>query len=136
MRSTKADHQQLGHSHRVLVADDVEVIRLSLSIALTSAGFDVVCCKTGREAIDILRESDAFDAAIVDLWMPETDGLAAIRAIRKERPGLRIFGMSGGGPGLSLEAATLLAEVLGAERTFIKPFDEAELIAMLQEARH
>lgn len=118
---------------RILVADDVEAIRQSLNIALSSAGFEVVCCGTGRDAIALLTEDVAFDAAILDLWMPETDGLTTIRKIRKELPHLRVFAMSGGGPGLSLEAASLLAEVLGAEQTFIKPFDEHELIAKLRQ---
>jgi hypothetical protein len=44
---------------------------------------------------------------------------------------LRVFVITGGGPGLPIEAAALISDVFGAERVFIKPFDEASLIAAL-----
>lgn len=117
---------------RVLVADDVEVMRISLELALKTGGHEVAVVATGRAALDLLRAS-RFDAAVLDLWMPDGDGLSVLRQIREEQPALRIFVVTGGGPRLPIEAAALISEVWGAERVFIKPFDEAELLAALAE---
>lgn len=115
----------------MLVADDVEGMRQSLQIALGEAGFDVDCCATGNEALSALR-TERYDVAVLDIWMPEGDGLSVLREIRKEQPSLRVFVVSGGGPRLPLEAAALMAEVLGAEQVFVKPFDERELVAAVR----
>ncbi len=118
---------------RALVADDVEEMRQSLQMALTAAGLHVDCCATGLEALQALRTGD-YDVAILDIWMPDGDGLSVLRAIRREQPGLRVFMVSGGGPRLPLEAAALMAEVLGAEQVIVKPFDEQHLVAAIGEA--
>lgn len=114
----------------ILVADDVEAMRVSLQLALEAAGHVVFAHATGGAALDALRTGH-FDAAVLDLWMPGGDGLSVLRAIRREQPQLRIFVVTGGGPKLSIEAAALISEVWGAERVFIKPFDEDELVAAL-----
>lgn len=118
---------------RALVADDVEVMRQSLQIALTEAGLEVDCCATGSEALRALR-TGRYDVAVLDIWMPDGDGLAVLKAIRREQPGLRVFVISGGGPRLPLEAAALMAEVLGAEQVLVKPFDERHLVGAIQGA--
>ncbi|MCB1444887.1 MAG: response regulator [Rhizobiaceae bacterium] len=116
---------------RILVADDVEVMRISLDHALRSAGHDVSLVGTGNAALALLQES-RFDAAVLDLWMPDGDGLSVLRRIRDKQPELRIFVITGGGPRLPIEAAALISEIWGAERVFIKPFDEEELLASLR----
>ncbi len=115
---------------RILVADDVEVMRISLDLALTSAGHEVVAVATGRAAFAQLQEQ-RFDAAVLDLWMPDGDGLTVLRRIRDQQPQLRIFIITGGGPRMPIEGAALVSEIWGAEQVLIKPFDEAELVAAL-----
>lgn len=115
---------------KVLVADDVEAMRVSLQLALESAGHQVSCASSGNAALGALRIG-GFDAAILDLWMPEGDGLTVLRQIRAEQPGLLIFIITGGGPKMPLEAAALLSQVWGAQEVFVKPFDEADLVAAL-----
>lgn len=120
-----------GNDMRVLVADDVEAMRVSLQTALEAAGHNVTLAMTGRTAINHLRENQ-FDAAILDVWMPDGDGLGVLKSVRSEQPNLRIFMITGGGPRLPIEAAALISDVWGAERVFVKPFNEADLIAALQ----
>lgn len=120
-----------SRSLRVLVADDVEAMRQSLQIALEEAGFEVDCCATGNEALRALRTS-RYDVAILDLWMPDGDGLSVLKAIGKDPPQLRIFVVSGGGPRLPLQTAALMASVLGAEQVIVKPFDERDLVALIR----
>lgn len=117
---------------RALVADDVEAMRQSLQMALTEAGLEVDCCASGSEALKALRVG-RYDVAILDIWMPDVDGLAVLRTIRKEQPALRVFIISGGGPRLPLEAAALMAEVLGAEQVMVKPFYERDLVAAIRD---
>jgi DNA-binding NtrC family response regulator len=125
----------LPHSHRlsILVADDVWGVRESLRAALTAEGHDVVTVENGRQAADALA-ARSFDALICDLWMPGVGGVQVLRDAAKLRPGMRLLAMTGGGPGMTLEGAMSLAEVWGAEKVFIKPFDERELVAFLAQA--
>ncbi len=118
---------------RILVADDVEVMRISLDLALRSAGHQVTLAATGNSALALLKQ-ESFDAAVLDVWMPDGDGLTVLRKIREEQPDLRIFIITGGGPRLPIEAAALISEVWGAERVFIKPFDESDLLAELDRS--
>jgi DNA-binding NtrC family response regulator len=114
----------------VLVADDVWGVRESLRAALTAEGHEVVTVENGRQAADALA-ARSFDVLVCDLWMPGVRGVQVLRDAQKLRPGMRLVAMTGGGPGMTLEGATSLAEVWGAEKVFIKPFDERELTAFL-----
>lgn len=114
----------------ILVVDDLHGVRESIRIALTEAGCRVDVAENGRRALEMLA-AGAYDVAVTDIWMPEVDGLSLIKRVREEQPGLRIFAMTGGGPRMTMETATSLAEVWGAERVFIKPFDERELVAAI-----
>jgi two-component system, chemotaxis family, chemotaxis protein CheY len=112
---------------RVLVADDEVGVRVSLAATLGDAGYLVTTVSTGEAALKELREN-IYDAAVLDLWMPSGDGLAVLRELRRAQPALRVFVITGGGPGLPIEAAALISDVWGAERVFIKPFDERSLV--------
>ena len=83
--SAAARHAQSTHPLRLLLAED-SVVNQKLAVALlTSHGHSVAVAKTGREAI-AAWESQPFDAILMDVQMPELDGLAATVAIRaKER---------------------------------------------------
>jgi two-component system, chemotaxis family, chemotaxis protein CheY len=114
----------------ILVADDVEAMRVSLQTALETEGHEVELADTGAAALEMLRARH-FDAAVLDIWMPDGDGLAVLKQIRSEQPNLRIFMATGGGPRLSIEAAALISDVWGAEHVFVKPFDERDLVVAL-----
>lgn len=116
----------------VLVVDDIPAMRESIGAALTAAGHRPTYAENGKEALERII-AGAFDAVVTDLWMPEMDGLGLIKRIRQEQMSLRVFAITGGGPRLTLEAATSIAEVWGAEKVFLKPFDESLLIEALME---
>lgn len=118
----------------VLVVDDMPMVRESLAIALSDAGFAVESAANGNEALALLG-SHAFDVLVTDMWMPEMDGLRLLKEIRGTRPDMRIFGITGGGPRLSIETMSSLAEVWGAERVFLKPFDDDELVDAIKAPR-
>jgi DNA-binding response OmpR family regulator len=79
---------------RILVIDDQPHVRASIKIALEAKKFDVVLVESGREG---LREFDAssFDLAIVDIYLPDMDGVNIIKAFRKRKPNFPIVAISG-----------------------------------------
>ena len=116
--------------HRVIVADDVDVVRESLRLALERGGYEVVEAADGEEALAHLRDRGA-DAIVADLWMPRMDGVALLKAVRREAPAVKVIAISGGGAGMSLEVASSLAHAWGAEATLYKPFENTTLVARL-----
>jgi len=76
-----------GRQGRVLVVDDVAAVRKSISLTLTSAGYEVVTAEDGEQAIRLLQESDGsptVDAILCDLRMPKINGAEAIACFRRE----------------------------------------------------
>lgn len=68
---------------RVLVVDDSPVERAVTVSALEKAGFKVISAADGREAVEIVRDAPLpFDAVVMDVSMPDLDGIAAARSIR------------------------------------------------------
>jgi two-component system response regulator NreC len=74
---------------RVLLADDHPVVREGLRALLECHGLSVVAeAENGREAVELARTTQP-DVAVLDIGMPELNGLDALRAIRRESPHLR-----------------------------------------------
>jgi DNA-binding response OmpR family regulator len=120
----------MGVGVRVLVVDDSDDVRDSIQLSLERAGCAVDGCARGDEAVRMLARSP-YDVVVADLWMPGLDGVELTKIVRRAYPGTRVIAISGGGPGISLEANAALVEVWGAEATFVKPFDNEMLIAQI-----
>jgi two-component system, NarL family, nitrate/nitrite response regulator NarL len=70
-----------GETPRVLIVDDHPLFRMGLSLALTREGFDVVGeAENGRQAVERCRHG-AVDVVLLDVRMPEMDGIAACREV-------------------------------------------------------
>jgi len=84
-----------GHSARILVADDHDIFRRGLKALLVSrAGWEVVGeAKTGREAVELVEVLKP-DIAIIDISMPELNGLEAARRIHRAFPKIGILILS------------------------------------------
>ena len=114
-------------SARVLIADDDRAIRDSLTRALGLEGYDVVQANDGSTALSLI-ESTKPDVAILDVMMPNIDGLTVCRVLRAERNRL---------PVLMLTARTETPDRVagldaGADDYLAKPFDLDELLARLR----
>jgi CheY-like chemotaxis protein len=121
-------HPQRKH---ILVVDDDPSIRSSLETLLTTAGHAVTLAENGVEATRRWRELGA-DLVILDIFMPEMDGLEALAALRAHAPHLPIIVMSGGGAtGMDL---LLEAKLFGATWTIAKPFTVAQIMALVSSA--
>lgn len=77
-------------SHKVLLADDNQDVRLALSMNLEADGFLVTTAEDGQIAIDKF-EKDDFDVVIVDLSMPNKNGVETVAEIRKVNAAIPIF---------------------------------------------
>ena len=87
---------------RILVIDDEPAICTVVERILMSAGYAVTVVTSARAGIEAARKQ-SFDAAIVDLCMPEMSGFDAIRALRARAPDIQVIALSG-----------LISEGLGA----------------------
>jgi two-component system response regulator MprA len=112
---------------RLLVVDDDRPVREALRRALTLAGYDVMCAAHGGDAL--LQTSElAPDAVVLDLGLPDLDGLEVCRRLRSR--GDRV-------PILMLTARDGVADRIdgldaGADDYLVKPFDVGELTARVR----
>ena len=74
---------------KILVADDEMAIRLLYSEELKEEGYEVYTATNGREALDII-EKVPLDLVILDIKMPEMDGIEALRQIKEKKPDLPV----------------------------------------------
>lgn len=114
---------------RILIVDDDSLFRHALRSMLESAGFNICEAPGGHEAAEIVR-SEAPDAVLSDLYMPDGDGLELLRFVRINRPGVRVIIMSGGS---RLGTFDLLpaARDLGAAAVLAKPLRRDSVLATL-----
>jgi two-component system, response regulator, stage 0 sporulation protein F len=75
---------------KILVADDEMAIRLLYSEELKEEGYDVYTAANGREALDII-DTVPLDLVILDIKMPEMDGIEALRQIKEKKPDLPVL---------------------------------------------
>jgi two-component system chemotaxis response regulator CheY len=117
---------------RILLADDDPDVRRSLGDTLTAAGYEVMLAADGAQAISIWRERGG-DLVILDLFMPEKDGLETIVELRHHSPDVLIIAISGGGKTGRVDVLED-AKLLGAVATLEKPFDRDVLLAAIATA--
>jgi PAS domain S-box-containing protein len=108
---------------RILLVDDDELLRESVSDILTWQGHRAECAGGGQEALDALASGADFDLVILDLNMPGMSGAETLPRILEMRPGQRILVSSGYSEGIS---ASLL-EGRPMVHTLDKPFTSKEL---------
>ena len=115
---------------RILIIDDQPQIRDNCREALEEAGHSVMVAGDGQEGLQLYKQESA-DLVILDLYMPNVDGLATIQALRASTPSLPIIAMSGGGTFGERKSFLDVARALGAVRTFEKPLPLAAFLAMV-----
>lgn len=118
-----------GQGEVVLVVDDEEFIRDTAQQTLESAGYRAIVASDGEEALDLMDDySDAVDAVITDLRMPNMNGHDLISALHERYPALPIIAASGASD--SEAEAPLEA---GARKFLPKPFTAEKLYAALHD---
>jgi two-component system KDP operon response regulator KdpE len=115
-----------GVKPRILVCDDEHQILRALRVILRDAGYEAVPASTGEEALD-LAAVRVPDAGIIDLVLPDMDGVEVCRRLR-EWSDMPLILLSAVGD----EEAKVRALAAGADDYVTKPFGPRELIARLQ----
>ncbi len=113
----------------VLVVDDEDVIRETVREILTDEGYHVVAAANGSEVLGLV-EKERPDVILLDIWMPEMDGIVLLRQIKREHPDARIVMISGHG---SIHTA-VTATQLGAFDFIEKPLSLDGLLATVERA--
>lgn len=116
---------------KILVAEDDNNLRLLLYDQLTDAGYSVVQAANGKEALE-LYNSEVPDMAILDIMMPEMDGLTVLAKIR-ESSSMPVIILSARGD----EVDKVSGLKLGADDYLVKPWSLNELLARIEvQKRH
>ena len=116
---------------KILVVDDEPPIRKLLRMGLASQGYDVLDAPNGKVALELLAKRP--DLVVLDLGLPDIDGLELLRTIRLRQANLPVVVLSSRGD----EAGKVAALDLGADDYVTKPFGMEELFARMRAAlRH
>ena len=82
MKTNGVQPDTAQETSRVLVVDDEEDVRNLVAFSLKAAGMEVLQAKNGSEALDMVK-SESPDLVVLDLMMPEMDGVSVCEMIRK-----------------------------------------------------
>jgi len=113
-------------SRRILVAEDQETLRTSISRNLRARGFEVIEAANGMEALS-LWDAEQPQLLILDVMMPRMDGLEVCRRVR-ERSTVPIIVLTA----MDAESDKVVAFDLGADDYLCKPFSVEELLARVR----
>jgi two-component system, OmpR family, alkaline phosphatase synthesis response regulator PhoP len=108
---------------RILLAEDEESLRETLTLNLELEGYTVVACEDGKKALAVFR-SERFDLAILDVMLPEIDGFSLCKIIRLEDARLPIIFLTAKNTGTD----RVQGLKLGADDYIAKPFNLEELL--------
>jgi two-component system response regulator AtoC len=121
--------QTTGGRIRVLVAEDEQNLAQILCTFLRGRGHYVVCVGDGKAALQAVRD-EAFDVALIDIIMPEMDGLETLKLLRAEPDPPQVIIITGNG---TIETA-INAMKLGAYDYMAKPYRMAEIDVLVRRA--
>jgi DNA-binding NtrC family response regulator len=116
----------------IVLADDEPPLRTALHRTLEDAGHEVADAENGQ-ACEELIERRLPDLVILDMVMPQKEGIEVIADMRGRHPGLKILAISGGGRSASGLDFLTFARRFGANATLEKPFDAATLLTTVKQ---
>ncbi len=119
------------HMKRILIVDDSRVSRKMLRNLLELSGYEVVAeAVNGKEGLELFEKMNP-DIVLMDITMPEINGIESLRAIKKQRESAKVIIISGTGHNQrKIEAINA-----GAEIYITKPYDDNEILEALQNCQ-
>ena len=115
----------------ILVVDDDNQIRRLVRETLEQAGYHVTEARDGKEALQQYRLAPV-DLVLMDILMPNQDGLETTVALRREFPDVKIIVITGGSDMIGALNFFDVAKMLGAHGTRQKPFEMKALLDTVQ----
>jgi DNA-binding NarL/FixJ family response regulator len=125
-------HEDRAHgSVRIVVVDDDDGIRALLEVTVDlDSRFELVAASgCGADAIDALRSGEDVDAVLLDVTLPDADGIELVAAVRDAAPGAKVALFTG----WSDEATLARARRAGADAIFCKDGDARGLLDSIAE---
>lgn len=112
----------------VLIVDDAAFMRMRLKKVVTDAGHSVVEVANGKEAVAAYAEHKP-DVVLMDITMPEMDGLEALRAIKAKFPDAKVIMCSA----LGQESTVIESIKSGAKDFIVKPFQPEVVLGAVRK---
>ncbi|MCG3210032.1 MAG: Chemotaxis protein CheY [Anaerolineae bacterium] len=113
---------------KIMVVDDAQFMRVRLTKLLSGHGYEVTEAENGDQAVKTYRAFKP-DAVLMDITMPEKDGLEALAEIRGFDPNAKIIMLTA----LGQESMVIQAIKSGAKDYVVKPFDPDRVMLALQK---
>jgi len=117
----------------ILVADDDRTVRDALTVRLVRSGYDVTAASDAQNATQLFQQYRPA-AAIVDVKMPDGDGMSVCQHIRESGSDIPVFLLTGADEGIIRMHLAKLSAHVGANHFVTKPYDGQILVERLKEA--
>ncbi len=115
---------------RIVIADDALFMRTVVKKALAGGGHEVIGeAENGRQAVELVANLSP-DLVLLDITMPELDGISALQEIIQANPAARVIMCTA----LGQQDKVRLALTSGARDYVVKPFDQAKLLDAVNRA--
>ena len=113
---------------KILIVDDAEFLRVRISKMLSGEGYDILEADTGAKAVNLYKSSQP-DLVLMDITMPEMDGLTALKEIRSFDSKARVIMLTA----LGQESVVLEAIKSGARDFVVKPFERERVLTAISK---
>ena len=120
-------NSHLNATHRILVVDDDARLRALLQRFLEDDGFTVRACHDGKQ-MDKLMQREMFSLIVLDLMLPDEDGIAICKRLRADNTDIPIIMLTAKG----LDTDRITGLEAGADDYLPKPFNPKELLARIK----
>ncbi len=115
---------------KILIADDENIVRESLTDWLTDKGYQVVTAENGEQTLNMLMGGDNYGVVVLDVRMPGRDGISILEEAKQKHPDLQYIIISGY-PSVDIMTRGIR---LGAVGFLVKPFNPEELEKLIRHA--
>jgi two-component system chemotaxis response regulator CheY len=113
---------------KILIVDDAEFLRVRITKMLSGDGFEVYEAENGLKAVATYKQVHP-DVVLMDVTMPEMDGLTALKEIRTFDPAARVIMLTA----LGQESVVLEAVKSGARDFVVKPFERERVMSAIHK---
>lgn len=114
----------------ILVIDDDQAVCELLQDVLSEQQFSVYCCHYGRDASALLSQHSDIALVMLDMMLPDTNGLLVLQQLQRQRPDLLVMMLTGMGS----EAEMVVGLEMGADDYIAKPFNPRVVVARARAA--
>ena len=122
-----ADVKPAGGTEKIMIVDDEPEMLNLLESLLKDLGYTVIAAKNGREAVEI--DDKDIHLVILDMIMPEMDGMTALRFLRQKRPDIKVLISSG----YTSPDKVPILERIGIEGFVQKPFEVRKIATTVRD---